>query len=189
MNNEKEEEFLNRIKEINSNISVYKIIDMIQEMNDTFKSNMVDFKKGFFANNKYINIKAAIEKQIEYNSELSKLISSNEHIYNAFKILYSSCSNGTFLIPSNEIMKKEQRNVINRLFAECNSLLKTHNSYVHLIINENEYKQLKLQVTKLDLYYRNIAVSKQNNPAIVINEVFSVLKEKLQYKKNVALKK
>ena len=124
---------------------------------------------------------------VEYNYNLQEFINSDKHVYDAFKILYSSCYNGTFPLPSNEIMREEQKNIINKLFEERYILMKPRNNFFDRTITEEQYNKLKQNISKLNIYYTNsggyINYSTNNNPLTVMNEMFKSITENVSFNK------
>lgn len=190
----KKEELLEEIKGVNSefNISIYNIIDVIQKMNEVLKKDMIDVNSIIFDNNIYHEIRKEIEKMVEYNNELNEFINSDKLIYDSFKVLYTSCYNGSFPLPSNDIVKHEQRTLINKLFNERYILTKPHNNYFDPTITENQFLVLKQNVSKINLYYNNtgsyIASSENNNPLTVINKMFESLKNNVSFNNKISTK-
>ena len=190
------EVFLEKIKKVNSELvrtnnamtpSIYTVIDLLQEMNEIFKRDMVDFNNILFINKDYNEMRSECEKIVEYNYNLQEFINSDKHVYDAFKILYSSCYNGTFPLPSNEIMREEQKNIINKLFEERYILMKPRNNFFDRTITEEQYNKLKQNISKLNIYYTNsggyINYSTNNNPLTVMNEMFKSITENVSFNK------
>ena len=190
------EVFLEKIKKVNSELvrtnnamtpSIYTVIDLLQEMNEIFKRDMVDFNNILFINKDYNEMRSECEKMVEYNYNLQEFINSDKHVYDAFKILYSSCYNGTFPLPSNEIMREEQKNIINKLFEERYILMKPRNNFFDRTITEEQYNKLKQNISKLNIYYTNsggyINYSTNNNPLTVMNEMFKSITENVSFNK------
>ena len=176
----------------NSNTSIYRIIDIIQKMNEVFKDDMITTNVILLDNNIYHEIRKYIEKIIEYNIILNEFINSDKLIYDSFKTLYTSCYNGSFPLPSNEIIRKDQRNLINNLFEERFLLTKEYNKHFDPTITENQFLNLKQIVNKVNLYYNNsvgyVASSSQNNPLLVINNMFESIKSKVDYGSKITIK-
>lgn len=189
--------FLEDIKKIsnepnNSNTSIYKIIDIIQKMNEVLKDDMVSHETMILDNNIYYEIRKEVGKILEYNIVLNNFIDSDKLVYDSFKTLYTSCSNGLFPLPSNELIRKDQRNLINNLFEERFLLTKEYNRHFNPTITENQFFNLKQMVSKVNLYYNSsggyIASSSQNSPLLVINNLFESIKNIVDYSSKITIK-
>lgn len=185
------EKLLDEVKKINGelnshntnyNVSIYRIVNIIQKMNEVFKEDMVDINSMILDNNIYHEIRKEVEKMVEYNTTLNEFINSDKLVYDSFKILYTSCYNGSFPLPSNEIVKESQKNLINRLFEERYLLTKPHNDHFNPTVTEDQFLDLKQKVNKINLYYNNSIINvSQNNPLNVINNMFESLKNNISY--------
>ena len=185
------ERLLEEVKKVNGSLNSYnnnyngnicKVIDIIQKMNEVFKENMINVNNVILDNNIYHEIRKEVGKMVEYNTILNEFINSDKFIYDAFKVLYTSCYNGSFPLPSNEIVKDSQRNLINSLFEERYLLTKPHNDHFNPAITEKQFLDLKQNVNKINLYYNNsIVTSSQNNPLNVINKMFESIKNNVNY--------
>lgn len=158
--------------------NVVKTIDFLQQANELFKENMLDVSNINLGENIYSKIKNGVETNILRNIEFQRLINSDKVIHDEFLNLYLSYRKEGFPIPSNEKVRIEQRETIDRLFGCCYEL------YEGRTIPENDYINLKERVDKIKNYYKLVSINPQNNPANLVDNIFQFVKSKVTYEES-----
>ena len=170
------------LNNIQGTSTVVKTIDLIQKANELFKEKMVDVANVGLGEDPYSKIKNGVETNILRNKEFQQFINSDKIIHDEFLNLYLSYRKEGFPIPSNEKIRLDQRETINKLFECCYELSEGKS------IEADEYNRLKENVDKIRNYYKLISLNPQNNPANLVSNLFEVVKSKTLLRDSVVKK-